>query len=221
MIPVDPAAFLRVQQRQVDQVTVDWYPGQGLKAQHVTRIATRQGVSGLHGDQVLDADPKGTVAVIARFIRQDHAGLQCDIASARQTLRPLVHAQVSPDTVTRAMVIIHPGQPQMISREHVEMRSGHAARKAGARDRDQTLEDEGVGARLFRARCPDDQRSGDVRRPVRILPAAVENDQVTFDQVAVGVRRHPVVRQCAVRARACDRIKGNLAQHSGVTPKSF
>ena len=77
VIGVDPVAFGGRQKGRVDQAAVKRNPRQGFKSQHLTLgIATRNRRDVLHHDQVFDADAEGPFAVIARFVRQDHARFQ-------------------------------------------------------------------------------------------------------------------------------------------------
>ena len=191
--------------------------GQGLESQHLP-LAARDGRRRRHHLQGLDADAEVAGLVVARFVGQDHAGLQRrGVGRLGDALRPLVHAEIAAHPVAGAVVIVQPRHPQRLARQPVQGRAGGAGGKADAGEARYGPSAPGVKrSRIFRTRLADGHGAGDVGGAVPGTGAPESTSRSwpgsTRRLVLVG---GTVVDDGAVGAGAGDGVEAEVLQGAG------
>src|SRR5260370_2284838 len=116
MISVEPGALVVVEQRRLDQVTVDRGEGQRLEAEHLALARPR---CRLHQHEIFNADAVGAGFVIAGLVRHYHAGQQrLRVRGFGDGLRALMHTELAADAVPgalRALGALPPPRPALLS----------------------------------------------------------------------------------------------------------
>ena len=136
MIGVDPVALAGVEQRGLDQATVERCERQRLESEHFAFGASHVAIP--DQEQVLEADAVFAGLVVTGLVRDDHAGLQRLVATAegRDPLRAFVDVQIAADAVAGAVRVIEADCPQILPRQHVELVAACAGREDRAIERD-------------------------------------------------------------------------------------
>ncbi|MNV79859.1 hypothetical protein D3C71_1734280 [compost metagenome] len=139
MIGVHIGPLVRRQQGDVDQTTIQRRQCQLFETVHGP-LAARHLRRGRHDLQGLDADAPLAFAIIARLVRQDHAGQQrLGVDVGRDALRPLMHAQIRPDAVAGAVIEVEACVPQRLARDRVQLMPRRPGREADHRHGDVAL----------------------------------------------------------------------------------
>ena len=115
------------------------------------------------------------------------------------------------------MGIVHPGLPQGIARQGVELAADRALGEHGQGQRDVALEHAGKAVLVFRARLarPDPDGAGDVGGAIQVLPARIDQvDRIGADR-QVRFLVHPVMRAGRVGTGGGDRVERQVAQQIG------
>ena len=176
MIPINPPPLLRTQQRHIDQLPTHGHHGHMLEAQPrlVAEPMRRLHLAG--HDDVLDADAKGAVLVVARLVGQDVAGREGDLAVLDAGADPdgaLVDVEVGADAVAGPVAVVEPFLPEELPGQGVEGEAGGALGEDGGVEGDDAFEDEGVGFAFHGGRGAEVQGPGRVRGAVEVLRARV------------------------------------------------
>ena len=120
-----------------------------------------------------------------------------------------------------AVVVVEPGPPQRRARHRVDVAPGEPLGPAQPRHRDHPLQHQGERPhRLGRGRA-DRDGPGDVGGPVRILRAAVDQQQLARRHRPVRGLVDPVVHDRPVRPGAADRVERDVAQAAAGGPARF
>ena len=205
---------MRTEHDRIDQPPVDRGQRQGLEAEH--RPVAAGDRPRLDEDQVLDANAVGTAPVIARLVREDHAGLQRHRASLGDALRTLVDREEGADAVAGAVVVIEPGFPQAHPGEGIDLRARRPLGKDRAGDGDVALQHAGEAiAHRVRGRA-DGDGAGDVGGAVSVLRAGIDQEEFAGLRRAVGGAGDAVMDDGTVRARAGNGREGDIAQQAAL-----
>ena len=211
MIGVEPRALLVRQQRLVDQPPVDRRERQRLEPMHGP-FAALDRLRLAHEQKIFDADAEVALLVEAGLVGEDHARFERRAIGLVDAGRALVHREIAPDAVPGAVIVVEPRHPQRMARQHVDLRSAGALRKADARHADHALEHAREAVLHLRRRFADDDRAGDIRRAVEILPAGIDEENlVLLDRQVRGII-DAVMRDRRMRPGAGNRIERQILQ---------
>src|SRR5689334_10980853 len=103
--------------------------------------------------------------------------------------------------MTGAVVVVEAGLPQGPTSQRIELRAGGAFGKARGGQRDMAFEHASEAITHFCGGFTDDQRSRDVRSPVGILRAGVDEEYLAGHNLAVSAVGDAVMHDGAIGAR--------------------
>src|SRR6185437_14529950 len=119
-------------------------------------------------------------------------------------LRPLMNGKIAADAMTGAVRIIEPRFPQRPPGEAVQLRPARAFREDGRGDGNVALQNTREAVAHFVGRLADRDGPSDIRRPVDILAARIDQIELAALKLAVGLLARLVMDDRAVRARTGD-----------------
>src|SRR5208283_2406817 len=160
----EPVGFLGREQRGLDEVEIERRERDCLEAEHLALRALD--LAPLDDDEILEPDSIFARAIISGLVGEDHARLERRMAHLGDALRPLMHAEISADAMTHAVIEVEPRLPQRPSRHRIELRAGHAFGKDGGRDRDMPFQYACEMLAHRTRRIADGYRAGHVGRSV-------------------------------------------------------
>src|SRR5438105_4419834 len=132
-----------------------------------------------------------------------------------------MHAQIAPDAMAGAVVVIEPLLPERAARKGVQLRACRPFRKAREGERDMPLKHAREAVAHLVAGLADRDRAGDVGRAIEILRAGVEEVERSGFEAALGLGHRAVMHDRAVWAGAGDRREAQIAEQLALAPKGF
>ena len=126
------------------------------------------------------------------------------------------------DPVAGAVGIVDPGLPQRIARTGIELGSDRALRKHRQRQHDVALEHAGEAVLVLCGGLtrPDPDSAGDIGRPIKVLPARIDQVDRIGGDGQVGLFINPVMRAGGVRPRGGNRVERKIAEQVALVAES-
>src|SRR5881275_1982665 len=118
-----------------------------------------------------------------------------------------MHAQIAPDAMSGAVVVIEPLLPERAARKGVQLRACRPFRKAREGERDMPLKHAREPVAHLVGWRTDCDRTGDVGRAVEILRPGIEEIERAGFETALGFGHRTVMHDRAVWAGAGNRRK--------------
>ena len=170
----------------------------------------------LHHDHVLDTDSELSVLVVARLVRDTHTLHEFHITAAVDSLRSFVHVEHTADSMTRPMAIVKSRGPQILPRQHIHMHTSDTSSlwPDDSFQVEYAHKHSRVGFFLEGGWCltAEMRRPGNIRRPIVILPATIEEVDLIVVQKTGFFGGRGVVDDGAVRADRGDGLEGEAAE---------
>ena len=123
--------------------------------------------------------------------------------------------------MARAVAVIQPCVPQRPPRERVELRARGAFGKTRQRELDVPLEHAREAVAHLGRGLAHRHRARHIGRAVHELRAGIDQEQLSRLDAAVGLARHAVMHDGAVRPRARDGIEADILQRAGGGAERF
>ena len=217
MIGIQPLQLLRIQQRQVQQTSIEGHQGQRLETIH-RRFQFPLHLC--HHDQVFAANTKGAVAVVTGFITDDHAGLQGHRGPGLgNALWALVHAQESANPVAGAMIVFVALPPQKLARQHIQVGTRSALGEARPIQGNVAFQHQGKQAPHLGTGIANGHGAGDVRGAVVVLAAGIDQVYRVRWNLGGGAVAVVVVAHGGIAAGGGDGVKGGTLEMLAAGPE--
>ena len=189
MILIHPPPLLPTQQPHINQLPTHGHHGHMLEPQIRLLPEPMRRLHFPRHDDILNADAEIPVLVVPRLVGQHIPRRERDLAvldPRADANRALVHIEVRPHAVTRAVAVIEAFSPQELASEGVERETGCSLGEDGGVESDDALQDEGVGVAFHGCWGAEVQGARRVGRAVEVLGARVaEVDGLGVDGGAV------------------------------------
>jgi hypothetical protein len=169
-------------------------------------------------DHILNADAELAVLVETRLVTDAHALDKLDLACAADALRTLVHIEASSDTVSRPVLVVETGSPEVLSGKNIHVRSTDCAvsRPNDTFEIKRSHQNSSVALLLVRGGIPSEVGcSRDISGAVDVLTTGVKQVDFLvverFSSVFLGF----VVDNGAICSNGRNRIEARLDKLSG------
>jgi hypothetical protein len=135
-------------------------------------------------------------------------------------MRTLMHIKICSHAMTRAMKIVKPLAPHILSGKDVDLSAAGAGRELTELYLDMAFEHKGIDTTHLFCERPESNGTGDVRGAIEILGSAVEQEQALWLQGDIGLWGSLIMHNGAMSLISGDGIKGDVTIERLLSTKS-